>query len=394
MKESKLRTFSIAIASLIMSSVAYAAMDIDSRVSQLEHQMSQVHTETALGTYGANMASTKPNINGVNLFISVEPLYLSGRAGGLEYAYVRKGDLVPEEFPLKAEKKNTKIGWRWGGRIGLGYIFGHNGWDLGAQCTYVHFRGDDSSFAESQGLVIPNRGTAHITSLTVAGTPTFGYCKEAQAQYKLHFCSAALELGKGYFVDYDTSLRPYIGVQTTCMNQKYHVSYTGGKAYTPPVPPNFDEPNAEPAEYGLGNSHVNIDDRCHFKGAGPCLGLGTKWYLRNGFSLIGNLRGIFLFGRFQVEHQENWTEHNNTTIDITANKYDFSPALQATLGIQYETFSEDRKQHVSVSLNFETHHYFRQNQMIKVCDDYTLRPERYSEDIGIHGVTGKFTWSF
>ena len=45
-----LRKISIAIASLVASSTAFAAMDMDSRVTQLENQMQQVRTQTAMST--------------------------------------------------------------------------------------------------------------------------------------------------------------------------------------------------------------------------------------------------------------------------------------------------------------------------------------------------------
>lgn len=52
MKVGFFRKIPVAIASLVASSTAFAAMDMDSRVSQLEDQMQQVRTETAMGTYG------------------------------------------------------------------------------------------------------------------------------------------------------------------------------------------------------------------------------------------------------------------------------------------------------------------------------------------------------
>ena len=86
MKVSNLSLFSIAVASIVTSSAAFAAMDMDSRVTQLESQMSQVRTETAMGTYGANTASARAEVDGRGWFITADVLYWHAKVGGTEYA--------------------------------------------------------------------------------------------------------------------------------------------------------------------------------------------------------------------------------------------------------------------------------------------------------------------
>ena len=141
MKVSKLSKLSIAIASLMMtSSAAYAAMDMDSRVSQLEKQMSQVRTENPMGTYGANTASARPDlVDGNGWFFTADVLYWHGKVGGTDYAYSDQDPTA--QLPIKGRNKDISFDWDWGLRAGVGYRFEHDGWDLSAQYTLFDSNG-------------------------------------------------------------------------------------------------------------------------------------------------------------------------------------------------------------------------------------------------------------
>ena len=127
MKVSMLRKISIAIASLVASSTAFAGMDMDSRVTQLENQMQQVRTETAMGTYGAQTATARPEVDGRGWFLTLDVLYWHAKVGGTEFAY---SDNDPSaNLPIRGRTKDIDFEWDWGVRVGLGYNFAHDGWD-------------------------------------------------------------------------------------------------------------------------------------------------------------------------------------------------------------------------------------------------------------------------
>ena len=164
MKVSKLSKLSIAIASLMMtSSAAYAAMDMDSRVSQLEKQMSQVRTENPMGTYGANTASARPDlVDGNGWFFTADVLYWHGKVGGTDYAYSDQDPTA--QLPIKGRNKDISFDWDWGLRAGVGYRFEHDGWDLSAQYTLFDSNGSDSTVAGPNSSLVPLRGTSTIIS--------------------------------------------------------------------------------------------------------------------------------------------------------------------------------------------------------------------------------------
>lgn len=377
MKVSKLRPFSIAIASLATSSAAFAAMDMDSRVTQLETQMQQVRTETAMGTYGANTASARAEVDGQGWCFNADVLYWHAKVGGTEYAYSKQGSQT--DFPVNGRSKDIDFDWDWGLRVGLGYNFQHDGWDLSAQYTYFDTNGSNSAQAGMNSALIPLRGSATITNGDGKGQD-FLFCSTAKSQYGLDFQSLDVQLGRAYYVSSKLSFRPAWGLKSAWIDQNQKTRYTGG--------------TASASAMGLGATTVHIKDENDFWGLGPCVGVDSRWHLGNGFSLLGNVGGALLFGHFDVKHKEHWSNHSDAKIDLTANRHAFAPNMQMQLGLHYDKYINDSKQHIGIGLGFEANYWWRQNQMLKIDDAHVLKYERYAEDISMHGVTLDFKWDF
>ena len=64
------------------------------------------------------------------------------------------------------------------------------------------------------------------------------------------------------------------------------------------------------------------------------------------------------------------------------------------LGLRYDKYVNDNKQHIGIGLGFEANYWWRQNQMLKIDDSAVLKYERYSEDVSMHGITLDFKWDF
>ncbi|NRA89809.1 MAG: hypothetical protein HRU43_01545 [Simkaniaceae bacterium] len=89
---------------IVLSSQVFAEADREVRLNELEQQMKQVATETAMGTYGANTAIARPEVDGKGWFVSADVLYWKGRVGGTEYAFSDQDMFAT--LPIKARKKN------------------------------------------------------------------------------------------------------------------------------------------------------------------------------------------------------------------------------------------------------------------------------------------------
>ena len=64
------------------------------------------------------------------------------------------------------------------------------------------------------------------------------------------------------------------------------------------------------------------------------------------------------------------------------------------LGLRFDKYIHNNKQHLGIGLGFEANYWWRQNQMIKIDDAAVLKYERYSEDVSMHGITLDLKWDF
>jgi hypothetical protein len=384
MNFSVLKKISVAITSLVAISMVLSAADMDSRVTQLENQMKQVRTETAMGTFGAKTATARPEVDGKGWFITADVLYWHAKVGGTEFAYTDNDPVAA--LPMKGRTKDMEFDWDWGFRVGAGYNFQHDGWDVHAQYTYFNSDGSESTSAGLNSIIVPLRGSANILN----NGNIFAYCTSAKSQYDFDYQAVDLDLGRAYFLSEKFSVRPYAGLKSAWLDQEQITRYNGG----------------EPSNnlYGVGANTVHVTEDCDFWGLGPRAGLDAKWHLGYGVSIFSNVAAALLYGYFDVDHRERYSEtKDKSRIRLHANKHAFSPTVQFQLGLRYDAYVHDNKQHIGIGLGFEAQYWWRQNQMLKINDDLLQRTEdegalvkydRYSEDVTMYGVTLDFKWDF
>ena len=111
-------------------------------------------------------------------------------------------------------------------------------------------------------------------------------------------------------------------------------------------------------------------------------------------SVFGNIGSALVFGYFDVDHKESYSNNPNNSIELNANRHAFSPTVQMQIGARYSKYVNKNRQHISLGLGYEVNYWWRQNQMLKIDDAEQLKFERYSEDVSMHGLTINFKWDF
>lgn len=366
------------IVAIATSSAAFAAMDREARVTELESQMQQVRTETAMDTYGANTALARPSVeNPYKWFITLDVLYWRTKVGGTEYAYSDQDPTA--SLPIKGRTKHMEFDWDWGLRGGLGYNFDHDGWDVRAQYTWFDTSGSDTTRAGLNSSIVPLRGSALIPG----NNQEFIYCTHAKSQYDMDYQAVDIELGRDYYVSSKLSLRPFWGLKTAWIDLEQNTRYTGGN-------PDPNNPNV----LALQRNTVHVREDSDFWGLGPRTGIDTRWYLGEGFSIFGNLSGALLYGYFDVDHKERFTGNEVSRVRLRADRHAFSPTAQIQMGLRWDSYFHENKHHFSIGLGFEAQYWWRMNQMLKVDDATTLKYERYSEDLSMYGLTLDMRFDF
>lgn len=358
----------ISLVAFAASASVFAAPDMDTRVHLLEQQMKQVRTETASGTYGAKTASARPEVDGAGFFINVDVLLWHVKLGGTEYCYTDQDPSA--ELPVQGRLRENEFDWDWGFRVGLGYNFEHDNWDAFLNYTYFNTSDNSKTSAGYNGSVIPLKGTSSITGENSVLT----YVTQATSNFKFDYDNLDLELGRNYFISRSLSFRPHFGLRSSWLDLTQRTNFSGGGI--------------------LGDNLLTVYDKNNFWGLGPRAGVNSKWYLTNGFSVVGNIAGSLLYGYYKVQHEENDTGSLSHSIDLTGNMHRFCPNAQMFLGLGYDKYIYNDKQHIGVSLGWEIQYYWRVNQMIASEDYQVLKYSRYSEDAAMYGVTLDIRWDF
>lgn len=359
----------LALATIAASATLFAGPDIETRLQHLEGQMKQVRTETAAGTFGAKTAVARPEVDGSGVFLTIDALLWHGKVGGSEYAYT--DDDSTAAFPMQGRTKENDFGWTWGFRVGLGYNFDHDGWDAYLNYTYWYSADNSKVNVGSNGSVIPLQGNA---DLATADFGLFTHGNYGASQFKFDYDNLDLELGRNYFISRSLSFRPHFGIRNSWIDLSQVVQYTGGV---------------------IGVNTFEVRNSNDFWGIGPRAGVNSKWFLTNGFSVFGNISGSLLWGYYEVTHEETISNNpQQNYIRIKANMHRFAPNAQLVLGLAYDKYIYNDKQHIGISLGWENIYYWRVNQALKIDDFASDKYERVSEDASMHGITLNVRWDF
>lgn len=363
-----LKKVSLSVATLAVSATVFAGADLDSRVRELEKQMKQVRTETAEHRFGAETASFRPEMDTSGFSLSFDVLYWQVKAGGTEYCYTNSS-LTPSStatLPITGHVEELDFSkWDWGFRVGAGYDFEHGDWDVFANYTYFT---DDNSTMDTASVVRPINYEPRVSDTTAYIASR--RATKGTSQFRFRFNRIDLELGRGFFVEKYLSLRPHIGLMTAWITQNQKSQYTGGV---------------------LGFNTTTVNQHNKFWGIGPRIGLDTKWYSCNGFSLIGNVSGGLPYGKFDLDYQQQFSLSpgvNNIALD--GDMHRFSPTVQMQLGFGYDRGFSCDTNHISLFLAWDIQYWWRLAQHI----DEQLTYARLGEDMSLQGLTFHIKWDF
>jgi Legionella pneumophila major outer membrane protein precursor len=289
----------VAIAFLMIASMNYAHGDFNN---------------LSTGETGVNCCES--NCCGGDLFISGDFLYWRAFESGLDICVPRhvsdtiEDDIVISRFNGKG--RNPHFKWDPGFRVGAGFEFGSNNWDIGAFWTHFHSHAHSSN-------------------------------DEDELHWKINF--DVIDIVAGYNCDLGScfSLRPFLGIRGARIDQKLHVKE---------FPLSSDD---DPITIARNNKE-------DFRGIGPLLGLEFDWDIGCGFSFYTNASISWLYGNFDVKFFES---------DITEGFSDFFrvkkhpnanlAAADAALGVRWRTCICENMQLV-LQLGLEHHRYFDYNR--------------------------------
>jgi len=277
-------------------------------------------------------------------------LYWQAKEDGLEYAYnVRIGGIgaggPPTFIEAKTRAKRPDFSWSPGFQLSLGYIFpNREQWDLSLAWTYLRSKAHGSLRKSFDTIA-----TDQVIPLWISFLEG-NIAARASAHWTLGFNTFDLALGRNYFVGKWLAFKPAVGVRGAWINQDYKVRYLA---------------TADQVNY----YHSFV--KCHndFAGGGIRLGTDMQMFLCPSWSIVGNLFGSLIYGRFNVREFALGKIFPvagislDESFDMKDNLTRISPNVDAKLGVQWQRFFHQDRFRVSLAASYNLSYWFNQNQL-------------------------------
>ena len=269
---------------------------------------------------------------GVDVFLTAEVLYWIAREEHLCYAQTDSGGMTNQNPPngaidFKGDIKKISAEWDFGVRLGLGYRFPYDKWDLEGAWTYYHTDQHNSI----SGNLLPLWAHPDTAATNLASF--------ARAKWNFHFNLADLELTRSFWVGRHLSFSPFFGLRGAWIDQNLNIEY-----------------DYQTTPFSEGNIHTE----CDFSGGGVRSGVGTRYTFDSPWSLYGLGSVALLYGKFHCNFKEKLDDNL-----IALSKDHFNQGvtnLQILLGLRWDEFFWKRRLHVGLTFGWEYNIWLSVNQ--------------------------------
>jgi hypothetical protein len=308
---------------------------------------------------------------GTDLFLTVDFIWWTAREDGLGYA----ADGIN---PSRSENVSSSgdihyPGWEWdpGFKVGLGFNLPHDGWDIYAQYTWLHFQGDRDSVTsslDSSDIIVP------LWSILDAETPL----TKATGRWDLHFNVIDVDIGRNFFVSQYLTLRPFVGFKGTWQHQDYKVRYI-----------------QDTAQSSVTASMRQDHDMW---GIGLRTGVNFAWMFTRCFSLFSDWAISALMSEFDIDRKDKFGSNLSpevTNVDVNSDFYTIKGVLEMDIGLRFEMwFGCNDAYHFMLQAAWEEQLWWNQNNMIHVGTQNVGFGSKESGDLMLHGLTIKARFDF
>lgn len=278
-------------------------------------------------------------------FLSADLLYWRPFVGGVDKCSSNVSDeLTPDGRVISrfhGKVRNPDFNWDPGFRVGAGYAFACNNWDVGV--FYTHFD-SNTSRGRSRGNH-SNSSSSSFKNFTSYGPAN----RERRIRWNINF--NVIDLVAGYQANAGScfTFRPFIGLRGARIDQKLHRGHF-------PI---------DSSGYFSSNRHDHFGIKNHekFTGIGPLLGIEADWPIGCGFKLYASAATSWLYGKFRVRQDEfDRFAYLDDFARISKNLDTDLANFDAGFGIRWETcFCGDW--HLALQLGLEHHQYFNYNRL-------------------------------
>lgn len=223
-------------------------------------------------------------------YFDLEFLWWRAVEDGIDYAWL--SDASDPSVGANMHVQGQDFEFDPGYRIGLGYNFGYDDWDLYIVYTWLYTYPKTSltgTKVAGNGSVL---GLFSLLPNNGGSLQLIGFERARNVSWQMQFNAWDLELGRHFYVGEHLALKPVTGIKGALIRQHLRANYD-----------NADYPRQ--GRDGPEFSNVQARGKTRWWGVGPKAGMHGQWELFSGFSVIGNIQAALLYGEFHIRTSAN-----------------------------------------------------------------------------------------
>lgn len=327
------------------------------RNSDQQRNKQKKDKENAKFAAGTVTAARPVLTDSYNIWLRGEALCWQAAEDNLYYAGHSFSDIA------KTDLLRFTFDWNWGFRLGGGYNFSRDGWDLALIWTSITNHAHGSKKDPDHVPQVWTDPRAYKFQIT-------GPTNAASGSWKVILDQIDLQLGRECYLGRYLTFRPKVGLRTVFIHQKLRSSVT------------------ETTATQFGDVVTILKNK--FWGFGFTGGFDTDWKLGAGFSLFGSTDFSLLFGFFDVDEIGN-IYVNSVLVDRWSTNSSFrseKSIFDLEIGFKwFGSFCSDRCG-LTLKAGYAYHLYINQNQWQQPTGfPPTVAYIPTSGDLGYQGVS-------
>jgi hypothetical protein len=289
----------------------------------------------------------------VHFSVYAEGLAIQAQEDGLDLG-IRSTAAILDGSPLTQgvveSFSSESHDWSWNPafRFGIGFQMDEDAWGCLVDWTWAHTNNAISSTSSSgNSFLLPSwlygQDLTASDSRSVIG-------RDADAHWYLSYNMLDIALAKPYHVSRYFVLSPHVGLRTGWIDQSFSADYTGNLLSGAQTQTVFRATN-------------------NFWGAGARMGMKTDWLIADNWSIFGHASIAMLFGKFETMQDSrippNIPNSSGDGSNLIFSPIQNKPNIELAMGVCWDAYFNDQKQHLGFRLGYEFVEWFDQLQLVK-----------------------------
>ncbi len=297
---------------------------------------------------------------------------------GFANTTARSGETFTNTDGINGNFVNMDFNFKPGFKVGMGYDFDYDSWDMHAEYTWFHATNSTHSNGPAGGQLI-----------RIVGAPvediTNSLYNSARGSWKLKMDIVDLDIGRWCYVGTKLTFRPNFGARADWIRQSLSNVASRTAVVTPA---------------GVTADVATVHQNSVSWALGPKVGLDANWNFGWGLRFFGNTEADLLFTKYtRLKYNETHSGANSEAGLPFSTKqtqvYCVRPHLDLELGFGWGTYIDCNNWYLDFALGYEFQVFFNQN-MFRHFDDFTmaLHSTMPNGDLYLQGLTAAFRLDF